>query len=942
MEKIITVSGAPVCVDGKIKWCKGAFTILFVLFSMQTFAQFTVIDNFKTSNVDNNLVFGGSPNPAILTSGTSDPINDGWLRVTNSMINQTGFAYVKSAFPSTLGVLVDFEYKSWRSVIDNTYHGADGFSVFLYNADSVFSTGGYGGSLGYAPNTASVPSAPRGLAGGYLGVGLDEYGNFSNATEGRNGGPGLRPNSIVLRGPTTNNAATTNAYLAGYQINADPSVDGVDYNTTTSTRPTDAQFYRRVQFEVTPVSGVYIVTLKLKTSVNGVFTTLLTYTMTTPPPANLRVGFAATTGGGVNYHEVRNLIITTPGNARVDKRVDKSNAPILDQVTYTINAYNNTSVALNGVILADTLKDGNGVPLPLSPITFSISGITFNNNGNAGNTASGGYISGTAKTSGFTNPFTTTLNLAPNSYATFTIVGTVQGLPAGGVIKNNVGIDPSPSHITDQDLTNNFFTVSTNVYSPLIDLVVQQTLDNTCADPVNGNTYSILVSNNGASPVVASPGAVVVTDNIPTGFVVNSASGTGWSVAHSGNAYTFTRGDALGSGLSYPPIQIKVHPAGSGPSWVNTASVTYPVEFNTTNNSSSVTMYTQLAAPAAPGPVTYCQGDAASPLTATGASLLWYNIPVGGAGSPTAPTPGTSTPGSTTYYVSQSNGTCGSVLSSIVVTVNPRATIALSSAPATTSQVVTVNTLITPITYTVGGSSTGATATGLPPGVTGAYNSGTFTISGKPTTGGPYSYTVTTTGGCSPASLGGTFSAITPLPVKLTDFTARADHDKVRLDWVTMIEANNTGFEIDRSADGQTWNKTGFEQSEAINGNSSTPLSYTFYDNTPLTGMNYYRLKQIDLDGQADYSTIQTVSFDGNGKITVSPNPANTVVTIKGVSAGQMLRLLDLNGKIVKERTVTGEREDLPLDQLANGSYILQVSNNGKVMETIRLLKIRP
>ncbi|HAK75704.1 MAG TPA: hypothetical protein DCM71_02050 [Runella sp.] len=80
-------------------------------------------------------------------------------------------------------------------------------------------------------------------------------------------------------------------------------------------------------------------------------------------------------------------------------------------------------------------------------------------------------------------------------------------------------------------------------------------------------------------------------------------------------------------------------------------------------------------------------------------------------------------------------------------------TIALSSAVGSNVQTICATTAITPITYAIGGGGTGATVSGLPDGVTGSFNAGVFTISGSPTTavGSPFNYTVTTSGGCSPA-----------------------------------------------------------------------------------------------------------------------------------------------------------------------------------------------
>src|SRR6185436_3889241 len=102
-------------------------------------------------------------------------------------------------------------------------------------------------------------------------------------------------------------------------------------------------------------------------------------------------------------------------------------------------------------------------------------------------------------------------------------------------------------------------------------------------------------------------------------------------------------------------------------------------------------------APTVTSPVNYCVGQTATALTATGTNLLWYTVATGGVGSATAPTPSTATPGTTSYWVSQSTGGCEGPRAQIDVIVT-----ALPPAPTVTS----------PVNYCVGQTATALTATG--------------------------------------------------------------------------------------------------------------------------------------------------------------------------------------------------------------------------------------
>ncbi|WP_118952061.1 T9SS type A sorting domain-containing protein [Taibaiella helva] len=406
-------------------------------------AQFSINETFRNSTISSGITLGGN---AYLTSGAGDPQGQGWLRLTGDSNYQAGYAVIQQAFPSAMGVLVDFEYVTWSR--PGAGNGADGISLFLFDAaqSESFHAGGYGGSLGYSKRTEAA-----GLSGGYLGLGLDEFGNYSNPTEGRVGGPGFTKNAVALRGP-----APDYAYLSGNQVISDDSGNGdnggIDYNTTTATRPTASQFYRRVQISLEPYNGTYRVTVKWKKHASDPFTTLFgPVTMTSLPPAMLKLGLASSTGAQHNFHEIRNLIITTPGNISVDKQgpeyIDLNGGR--NNLSYDITVSNGSTVALNDIQVRDLLPAGYALSVD--------TGISIENYGNPANTVnnlniSNGVLSGTA-------------SIAANSEVTLHLRGVINGLTVGQSIRNTVRI--SSASIQDQDTTNNVDTVYTLVQAPL-------------------------------------------------------------------------------------------------------------------------------------------------------------------------------------------------------------------------------------------------------------------------------------------------------------------------------------------------------------------------------------------------------------------------------------------------------------------------------------------
>ncbi len=256
---------------------------------------FPITETFRYSTVGPGWILGGH---ATLTGGTLDPEGDGWLRLTSKTTNQNGYAIYDQAFDSTRGLVITFEYLTWGGT------GADGLTFFLYDGSipaSSFKPGGYGGSLGYAQRCGIT-----GLTGGYVGIGIDEFGNFSNPTECRVGGPGRRPNAVAVRGPGSGMSGY--AYLTGATAPQRLDVPNV------STRPdVNGSGYRKVQIDITPSdTGTYSITVKIQFGATGALQTIVgPYRLPQAPPATLKMGFAASTGALTNYHEIRNLTVTS-------------------------------------------------------------------------------------------------------------------------------------------------------------------------------------------------------------------------------------------------------------------------------------------------------------------------------------------------------------------------------------------------------------------------------------------------------------------------------------------------------------------------------------------------------------------------------------------------------------------------------------------------------
>ena len=174
-----------------------------------------------------------------------------------------------------------------------------------------------------------------------------------------------------------------------------------------------------------------------------------------------------------------------------------------------------------------------------------------------------------------------------------------------------------------------------------------------------------------------------------------------------------------------------------------------------------------------------------------------------------------------------------------------------------------------------------------------------------------------------------------PLPVTLLDFNAEAINEKeVLCKWTTASEINSSHFEVERSFDGL---KFEFIGSVKAAGNSSQVLHYSLLDPSPQVGINYYRLKQFDMDGTFKYSAVVSVRFNPNAvyQVNIYPNPSSEFVyiSVNGIINHQntLLRLYDITGRLLMSKplhelkTNSDQLFTLSVAHLAPAAYVLEI-----------------
>lgn len=184
-----------------------------------------------------------------------------------------------------------------------------------------------------------------------------------------------------------------------------------------------------------------------------------------------------------------------------------------------------------------------------------------------------------------------------------------------------------------------------------------------------------------------------------------------------------------------------------------------------------------------------------------------------------------------------------------------------------------------------------------------------------------------------------TYVSTTPLPVELVSFNGESINGRNHLHWKTVSEMNNDYFEVERSTD-----ETVFKHLITVDGNGSITqeINYMATDETPCYGINYYRLKQVDFNGDFRYSKVIAINNNDDVKsvyIQATQNHGMYLVHLNQLKKGT-LRLYTIDGGLLDEISLNETDSILNLDLRAyhSGLYLVSVFTNGEIIN-LKLLK---
>ena len=496
----------------------------------------------------------GCQSPAI------DTAPNGTLRLTSAAVNLDGGASYAGTVPSSQGLDIRF----------NTYQysgtGADGILFYLTGSDPMHpappsTLGPPGGHLGYSGGSAAPTG--NGLADGYLGIGLDAYGNYSNSSFDGTGctnptwvGSGARvPNQVTVRGP----GSGTVGYCPLGSTAAGGGLSGSLRGASGSTRATTLV---PVEIAINPTAAVittsgipsipaysYVVAISPLGGPTQYVTGGLPNAAAFEPsawlepatgiPYQLAMGFAASTGGSTDVHEVRNISVQPLfGNpAQTTLQLSDSAAGALVQGTPVVYTAKGALTSAGGSLNQSTSLVAT---LPTGVVPGTASGTNWSCT-TTGQTVTCGYTGTIPIPAGTVLPAVTIpANVTPGSSGPATATAQF------------VSDDAQIASASDPGVIN-----ATAAGNPLLGVALA---DNVSGSFTQGGSATYSAQGVVSSGGTAESNVVTLTDTLPSGIVPGTALGTNWSCGTAAQTVTCTYAGTLPvpAGTVLPVVSIPV------------------------------------------------------------------------------------------------------------------------------------------------------------------------------------------------------------------------------------------------------------------------------------------------------------------------------------------------------------------------------------------------
>ena len=175
------------------------------------------------------------------------------------------------------------------------------------------------------------------------------------------------------------------------------------------------------------------------------------------------------------------------------------------------------------------------------------------------------------------------------------------------------------------------------------------------------------------------------------------------------------------------------------------------------------------------------------------------------------------------------------------------------------------------------------------------------------------------------------------LPISLISFDANAVNHKVNIDWATANEINTDYFLVQRSNDGTTWET--IQKVAAVESNTSSTTYYSAKDETPYSGISFYRLIEVDKNGKQTNSDVRKINIGRiSSNIIAYPNPAIDKITISFPATDKYeISLINISGQVINRYSANDSHIDLNVSGLSAGIYFINISH-GATTETKKIV----